>query len=83
MSFFASKGSYWRGQSSDPTKLVQNDTSDQPLCQLCSKRDHTANRCYKRFDNTYRPPPPRPPSRQRQSKPQALFVQPDLAPPDT
>jgi hypothetical protein len=33
--------------------------------------------------NTYRPPPPRPPSRQRQSKPQALFVQPDLAPPDT
>jgi hypothetical protein len=55
---------------------------DKPICQLCSNKGHTADRCYKRFDSTYKPPP-RPPFLYRPPAPQALLVQLSFAPPDT
>jgi hypothetical protein len=80
--FLSSRGP-WRGKPPDKTVLVDYD---RPLCQLCFKKDHTADRCYKRFDFSYKPPPSRPPyhpkqhqpqqSSQYQQPPQALFVQP-------
>jgi hypothetical protein len=45
------------------------------------KKGHTADSCYKRFDATYKPPPPRPPFKNR-APPQALCVQPGTAPPE-
>jgi gag-polypeptide of LTR copia-type len=69
--FLASRGS-WRGKGSDKS------TSDRLVYQLCQKKGHTVDRCYKRFDNTYMPPPPRPfhHTFRKSSPPQALFVQP-------
>jgi hypothetical protein len=55
------------------------NSSNKLTCQLCSKKGHTADRCYKCFDSTYKPPP-RPPPRIRPPPPQALFVQPNSAP---
>jgi hypothetical protein len=80
--FLAFKGGSWRARH--PSKGVANlsESSDKPTCQLCSKKGHIADRCYKRFDSTFKPPP-RPPLRNRPSPPQALFVQPGSAPPET
>jgi gag-polypeptide of LTR copia-type len=78
--FVASKGS-WRGKNSDkPSPFA---VTDRLVCQLCFKKGHTADRCYKRFDSTYKPPPPCPPSKQHyrsQPTPQALCVHPGTAP---
>jgi hypothetical protein len=71
--FLASKGGSWRTRH--PSKGFANlsKSSDKPTCQLYSKKGHTADRCYKRFDSTFKPPP-RPLLRNRPSPPQALFV---------
>jgi gag-polypeptide of LTR copia-type len=61
--FLASRNG-WRGKQLDRTNSFVN--TDRLLCQLCFKKDHTTNRCYKRFDATYKSPPPRPPPRSRQ-----------------
>jgi hypothetical protein len=61
--FLASKGQSWRARTPHKSSSPSADFSDKPMCQLCSKRGHTADRCYKRFDYTYKPPPPRPPPR--------------------
>jgi hypothetical protein len=45
------------------------------------KKGHIADRCYKRFVATYKPPPSQPPFKPRAS-PQALCVQPGTAPPE-
>jgi GAG-pre-integrase domain len=81
--FLASKHGSWRGKTSLTASSSTTDVSDRPTCQLCFKKGHTADRCYKRFVATYRPQPPRPPFRYRSPSPQALFVQPDNAPPET
>jgi gag-polypeptide of LTR copia-type len=81
--FLASKSNSWRDKPFLKPNPTSTNFSDKPVCQLCSKRGHTADRCYKRFDNSYRPPPPRPPPRQRHPQPQALLVQSNLAPPET
>jgi hypothetical protein len=52
----ASKGSYKPGIAS---------TSERLMCQLCFKKGHTADICYKRFDSRYKPPPPPPPFKPR------------------
>jgi hypothetical protein len=77
--FLASRNG-WRGKQLDRTNSFVN--TDRLLCQLCFKKDHTTDRCYKHFDATYKPPPPRSPPRSRQhhSQPQTLFVQPGSAP---
>jgi gag-polypeptide of LTR copia-type len=73
--FLSSKGS-WSGK---PTGKSSFGTSaDRFLCQLCMKKGHTVDRCYKRFDATYKPPPPKPPFKNRSSQPQVLSVQPVL-----
>jgi hypothetical protein len=74
--FLASRGAR-RGKVLD--KPNSQHHSDRPVCQLCQKKGHTVDRCYKQFDSTYKPPPPRPPPKQAfryQSSPQTLFVQP-------
>jgi gag-polypeptide of LTR copia-type len=81
--FLASRGA-WRGKSHSDRSAPHSHV-DKSLCQLCFKKGHTADRCYKRFDNTYKPPPPRPPPRQASryaSQPQALTVQPGPSLPD-
>jgi hypothetical protein len=40
--------------------------SDCPLCQLCFKKGHTTDQCYKRFVFSHKPHPPRPPYRPKQ-----------------
>jgi hypothetical protein len=75
--FVSSKGS-WSGK---PTGKSSSGTStDCFLCQICMKNGHTVDRCYKCFDVTYKPPPPRPSFKNRSSQPQALSVQPGHAP---
>jgi hypothetical protein len=81
--FLASKNGSWRTKFSSKGTSSANDSSDKPTCQLCAKKDHTADRCYKRFDSTYKPPPPRFQSRVRPPSPQALLVQPGSAPPES
>jgi GAG-pre-integrase domain len=44
------------------------------------KRGHTADRYYKRFDATYKPPPSRPPFKNKSFQPQALSMQSGSAP---
>jgi gag-polypeptide of LTR copia-type len=61
--FLASRNS-WRSRHPDKNNSLAN--KDGLLCQLCFKKGHTADRCYKRFDATYKPPPPRPSPRSRQ-----------------
>jgi hypothetical protein len=81
--FLTSKGA-WHGKIQDETSLIS--FFDRLQCQLCFKKGHTADRCYKRFDATYKPHPPRLFNRQpfnKSSQPQALFVKPSNAPPDT
>jgi gag-polypeptide of LTR copia-type len=51
--FLSSKGS-WR-----PKQANRSSSADRFVCQLCLKKGHTADRCYKRFDASYKPPPPR------------------------
>jgi gag-polypeptide of LTR copia-type len=75
--FLSSKGS-WRPKHTD-----KHSSIDRFVCQLCLKKGHTADRCYKRFDATYKPPPPRPPPKNHSYHPQALCVQPGHAPPET
>jgi hypothetical protein len=74
--FLTSKGA-WRD------KINDKPSSDRFMCQMCQKKRHTADRCYKRFDTTYKPQPPRPSSKNRSYQSQALSVQPGLASPDT
>jgi hypothetical protein len=81
--FLASKNGSWRIKISYKGTSSANDSSDKPTCQLCAKKGHTADRCYKRFDSTYKPPPPRFQSRVRPPSPQALLVQPGSAPPES
>jgi GAG-pre-integrase domain len=81
--FLASKNGSWRNKLSSKGTSSANDSSDKPTCQLCAKKSHTADRCYKRFVSTYKPPPPRFQSRVRSPSPQALLVQPGSAPPES
>jgi gag-polypeptide of LTR copia-type/GAG-pre-integrase domain len=81
--FLASKNGSWRNKSSFKGTSALADSSDRPICQLCAKKGHTADRCYKRFDATYKPPPPRFQHRVRSSSPQALLVQPGSVPPES
>jgi Reverse transcriptase (RNA-dependent DNA polymerase)/gag-polypeptide of LTR copia-type/GAG-pre-integrase domain len=76
--FLSSRGS-WSGKHSG--KSSSGTSADRFLCQLCMKRGHTADRCYKRFDATYKPPPPRPLFKNKSFQPQALSVQSGSAPP--
>jgi hypothetical protein len=80
--FLASKGQ-WRGKNIDKAHYT---SSARFLYQLCQKTGHTADRCYKRFDHTYKPPPPRQSSKyasRQQASPQALFVQPGQPVPES
>lgn len=47
-------------------------SADTPQCQICHKYNHTADRCYHRFDYNYAPPPPK--------NMQALYAQPIVTP---
>jgi gag-polypeptide of LTR copia-type len=71
--FLASRGA-WRGKKPDSSFVQLN--SDRPICQLCFKRGHIIDRCYKHFDSTYKPPPPRSQAPRYRPPPQALCVQP-------
>jgi hypothetical protein len=64
--FLTSKGA-WRGKNQDKASL--NSSFDRLQCQLCFKKDHTADRCYKHFDATYKPHPPRLFNRQPSTSP--------------
>jgi gag-polypeptide of LTR copia-type len=66
--FLASKGGSWRARHPSKGFANPSESSDKPTCQLCSKKGHIADRCYKRFDSTFKPPP-RPPLRNRPSPP--------------
>jgi hypothetical protein len=61
-----------------PTRSVSSPSGTSPTqCQICHRFWHTADQCYKRFDQTFRPPPPRAPPSQgyRQASPRAHFAQ--------
>jgi hypothetical protein len=74
--FLTSKGGFWRVKSSIEAPSLIGECFDRPIYQLCSKKGHTTDRCYKWFDVTYRPPPPR----ARPPSPRALFVHLGFAP---
>jgi gag-polypeptide of LTR copia-type len=78
--FLASKNGSWRNKSSFKGTSASADSSDKPTYQLCAKKGHTADKCYKRFDTTYKPPPPCFQHCARSPSPQALLVQPGSAP---
>jgi hypothetical protein len=77
---------FWHGRSSN--KITSYANTDKPVCQLCFKKSYTIYNFYKRFDSTFKTPPPRPSSKQQfnqyqpQSQPRALIVQPSQVLPD-
>jgi hypothetical protein len=78
--FLASRG-VWRGKKPDSSSVQLN--SDRPMCQLCFKRGHTVDCCYKYFDSTCKPPPPCSQAPKYRPPPQALCVQPDPSFPES
>jgi hypothetical protein len=57
------RGGGGRGQNSSPSRgggqqfRHNNNTEGRPLCQVCFKPGHMANRCWHRFDESYEPDP--------------------------
>lgn len=39
------------------SRVSPADDGDRPLCQVCFKKGHTADRCWHRFDEDYVPDP--------------------------
>jgi hypothetical protein len=61
----------------------KHSSIDRFVCQLCLKKAHTTDRCYKWFDATYKSPPPRSLPKNHSYQSHALCVQPGHAPPET
>ncbi|KAF5452511.1 hypothetical protein F2P56_027498 [Juglans regia] len=65
LSFYQGRGNQrgrGRGNTSFRSSACGNFSSPNPnnhCCQLCDKPDHTASRCFKRFDPNFLTPPPR------------------------